>query len=101
MSFVITQTFSIVGRPICLKCPARSARVLVRGPIIITKQIGPATYEATGRGRHGQPLIITVKRDEFILPPTTIEQEPIWGEDDFNGFVYPAGSGFYNPFRKF
>jgi hypothetical protein len=41
-----------------------------------------------------------VKRDAFILPPANIEQEPIWGEDDYDGFVYAADSGFVNPFAK-
>jgi hypothetical protein len=71
--------------------------MLVRGPIIITKQIGPATYEAVGHNRYGA-VTITVKRNEFILPPTAIEQEPVWGEDDFDGFVYGRDSGFFNKF---
>jgi hypothetical protein len=97
MSFVITQNFSLVGREVCLKCPVKG-RALMRGPVVITKQIGPARYEA----RASNTLVpLLLYRDDFILPPLATKREPVWGEDDMAGFAYSPESGFYNQFRKF
>jgi hypothetical protein len=102
MSFVITQNFSLVGRQVYLKCSVYRfgpglAAILIRGPVTITKQIGPARYEAKALST---ALTLTLNRDDFILPPTAIEMEPTWGKDTHDGFVYGPDSGFFNKFAR-
>jgi hypothetical protein len=93
MAHVKTTLFNLIGRQIELFAPKYGhnyARIYA--------QTGPATFSAAAR--NGDSFV--VHRSEFHLPrrPTRFSDEPVWLEDDSDGFAYADCPEFENPFAR-
>jgi hypothetical protein len=91
-----SHLFSLVGRRVRLHKPYYAYAALdesLQGfqDGTIVEQIGPARFglHLDGYTRNDEPITVDFHRAEFKLPPLPrSEREPVWLDDDFDGFVY-------------
>lgn len=96
-----TRLFSLVGRRIVLHKPYNGC---YEG--MIAEQIGPARFgchlqfpdgHVYMSGVVGRPATVDFHRAEFILPPLPrSERQPLWLDDDSEGFAYADIPNFEN-----
>ncbi len=96
-----TRLFSLVGRRIVLHKPYFG---YTEG--MIAEQIGPARFgchlqnpagEVYMSGVAGRPITVDFHRAEFALPPLPqSERQPLWLDDDSEGFAYADIPNFEN-----